>query len=349
VRTKNPITVLGPDGRPLAGAQVYTRIRATGADATVFAGETGGTLGDNPATTDDNGRCVQWLERGQYASTITADDLETFVEPWDSAPAGDSGVDTAWLAPDAVTGAKIGAGAVAYADLAADILSAFIPIGGMIPFAGAGDPAGGRFLLADGRTVSGLTYVTLNAQIGSAAPSPRTHAYNGGVSPGVNLLRLPDKRGRVSVGADDMGTARGAAGRIPNSARVIGQNGGEERHTLLATEMPVHAHTVTLAAAGSHSHGGATGAASIAHSHGTVDGHQFLTDRAAGGGVYDLVGGNQIGNPAANTTVADPIHAHGIGADGSHTHTPSVGNAGSGGAHNVMQPNEIDNVLIRVL
>lgn len=99
MRTKNPITVLGPDGRPLAGASVYTRVRATGDDAEVFAAETGSAPGDNPATSDARGRVVQWCERSDLASTITAPGMDPWVEEWDSAPAADRAIDDLWL-PD---------------------------------------------------------------------------------------------------------------------------------------------------------------------------------------------------------------------------------------------------------
>jgi hypothetical protein len=109
MRTKNPIIVFGPDGRPLAGAQVYTRVRATGADAAVYAAETGAGPGANPSITGADGRPNQWLERGAYASTVTppAGGLAPYVESWDSAPASDGSVDTAWMADKAATVAKV--------------------------------------------------------------------------------------------------------------------------------------------------------------------------------------------------------------------------------------------------
>lgn len=90
-REKNPITVLGPDGRPLAGASVMTRLRATGADATVYAAETGNTPGSNPAITDARGRIVQYLDKGKYSSTVTAAGMDPYVEEWDAVPADDVG------------------------------------------------------------------------------------------------------------------------------------------------------------------------------------------------------------------------------------------------------------------
>jgi hypothetical protein len=110
MRCKNPLCVLGPDGRPLAGAKVQTNLRPAGSAATVYSGETGGGAGSNPATTDAHGKVLQWLERGAYTSLITAEGMEAYSEAWDSAPGGSTGVDHDWLtvvmreAVDAVPG-----------------------------------------------------------------------------------------------------------------------------------------------------------------------------------------------------------------------------------------------------
>lgn len=97
-----------------------------------------------------------------------------------------------------------------------------VPLGGYIATAATGDPDGGYFLLADGRLIDKTTYATFFSAVG--------HAYNGGVDPGSNQMRIPDRRGRGGIGADNMGTGQGAAGRLPNSSRARGQNGGAERH-----------------------------------------------------------------------------------------------------------------------
>lgn len=106
-------------------------------------------------------------------------------------------------------------------------LGAVVPVGAGIPWYGTGDPAainGATFLLADGRLIDKTTFAAFFAAVG--------HVHNGGVDPGSNKVRIPDLRGRAPVGADDMGTVAGAAGRLPNSNRALGQSGGEERHTL---------------------------------------------------------------------------------------------------------------------
>jgi microcystin-dependent protein len=91
-----------------------------------------------------------------------------------------------------------------------------------------------EWMKPDGRLINRITYDAYFARVG--------HAHNGGVDPGSNMVRLPDYRGRAIVGADDMGT--GAAGRLPNSNRVRGQSGGEERHVNTVNEMPRHSHTL---------------------------------------------------------------------------------------------------------
>lgn len=71
-------------------------------------------------------------------------------------------------------------------------------------------------------------------------------------------LTLPDARGRVLVGRDDMSGS--AANRITAAGSgidgtVLGNSGGAQTHTLTATEMPAHTHTI------SHSTGSGTSSA----------------------------------------------------------------------------------------
>lgn len=111
------------------------------------------------------------------------------------------------------------------------LLEAMVPIGVPIPYGGSSLPAGGRWDWADGGLINKTTYSEFFGALG--------HVYNGGVDPGSNMVRKPDKRGRVSVGADNFG--QGAAGRLPNSNRVLGQSGGAERHQHTVAS---HAHYV---------------------------------------------------------------------------------------------------------
>jgi microcystin-dependent protein len=106
------------------------------------------------------------------------------------------------------------------------------PIGASMPYDGTGDPGNG-WVLRDGRLIDKTRYALYFAAVG--------HAYNGGVDPGSNKVRISDGRGRVSVGADNMGSAQGAAGRLTaNGTR--GASGGEEKHALIAGENAPHTH-----------------------------------------------------------------------------------------------------------
>ena len=66
-----------------------------------------------------------------------------------------------------------------------------------------------------------------------------------GIGDGSTTFNVPDLRGRVTAGMDNMGgTAAGRLTGVTGSVYGInlGQAGGEETHTLAAAEMPAHAH-----------------------------------------------------------------------------------------------------------
>jgi microcystin-dependent protein len=140
------------------------------------------------------------------------------------------------------------------------IAIAQVPIGAQLPYAGVGDPTDTRFLLADGRLIDR----TVHAAFFTAAG----HRYNANVDPGSNMVRIPDKRGRVSVGADNMGTAQGAAGVLVTEARTTGERAGSREHTLLRDQMPQHAHTTDVAMRGANEQGVFGGSIPIASTFG---------------------------------------------------------------------------------
>ena len=117
------------------------------------------------------------------------------------------------------------------------------PTGGLIPFAGGGAPSG--WLLCDGSAISRINYATLFATIGTTY----------GVGDGSTTFNLPDLRGRVAVGQDNMGGT--AAGRITSgnsgvAGTTLGASGGNEN-------LHQHSHANTLSDPG-HNHTIATGA-----------------------------------------------------------------------------------------
>ena len=90
-----------------------------------------------------------------------------------------------------------------------------MPVGCVIPFAGAAAPTG--WLLCQGQAVSRTTYAQLFSVIGTTY----------GSGDGSTTFNLPDMRGRVAVGSD---------------ANSPGAQRGETAHKLGISEIPSHSH-----------------------------------------------------------------------------------------------------------
>ncbi len=112
-----------------------------------------------------------------------------------------------------------------------------IPTGVMVPWGSNEVPDG--WLVCDGRVVARVEQAALFAVIGITY----------GAGDGVTTFNLPDMRGRVAVGLDNMGSG---AARVVTDARasVLGGMFGEEKHQLTVAEMPAHAHTYGQAYSG---------------------------------------------------------------------------------------------------
>lgn len=138
------------------------------------------------------------------------------------------------------------------------------PIGTMMDYAGSGDPDEEGWLLCDGRELSRTTYATLFARIGTS----------GGEGDGTTTFNIPDARGVVFAGPDDMGTEQGAASRLTTN-NELGDIAGAETHTLTIAQMPSHSHVID---------GGASGAGGRAYGFGTDPIVATPSTRAEGGG-----------------------------------------------------------------
>lgn len=104
-------------------------------------------------------------------------------------------------------------------------------------FAGATAPAG--WLFCAGQAISRATYAALFAAIGTAY----------GAGDGTTTFNVPDFRGRVSFGKDNMGGT--PANRLTATGGVtgttLGAAGGGETVTLGLAAIPAHSHTVQAA------------------------------------------------------------------------------------------------------
>jgi microcystin-dependent protein len=113
------------------------------------------------------------------------------------------------------------------------------PIGVVLPYAGAAAPTG--WLLCYGQAVSRSTYAALFAVCSTTY----------GVGDGSTTFNLPDLRGRVPAGQDDMGGT--SANRLTNPGTtvggidgdVLGGTGGSETHQLTEAQLAAHDHAVT--------------------------------------------------------------------------------------------------------
>lgn len=107
----------------------------------------------------------------------------------------------------------------------------WIPTGFVGCFAGSTPPA--NTLEAYGQAVSRVTYATLFSVIGT------TH----GAGDGVTTFNLPDLRGRMMIGMDNMGGT--SANRVTAAAAdTLGGTGGSE--TITVAQMPSHDHSATV-------------------------------------------------------------------------------------------------------
>lgn len=179
-----------------------------------------------------------------------------------------------------------------------------MPTGSIADYAGANAPDG--WLLCFGQTVSRTTYSALFAVIGTSF----------GAGDGSTTFGIPDLRGRVIAGQDDMGGTSanrltGVAGGIDGD--VMGSAGGAETHTLDTTQVPNFTGGIGL-------HSGERGS--------------IFT---SGSGVFSgsSIGANYIA-PPATVSGANSIY-----------NTISFSLGAGGGAHNNVQPTMILNKIIR--
>jgi microcystin-dependent protein len=202
-----------------------------------------------------------------------------------------------------------------------------VPIGTVFDFAGAALPTG--WMWCDGRQLAKVgTYAALFAAIGLA------YVYAGDQTLAANF-RVPDLRGRVSAGKDNMGgvSADRLKGTDPKSVNgdVLGETGGEELHKLVPNELPKHKHALD----------GSTGAPTASHLHSVT----YAQSSAPAGGVDALLYKDVASGYGQSTVFFN-------GTETSHTH-PLTGDTGeqlpvtTELSHNNVQPTLILNKIIK--
>jgi len=182
------------------------------------------------------------------------------------------------------------------------------PSGTILDYAGASTPTG--YVLCDGAAYNSATdtsFAALYTAIGNT--------YGGSNS---TDFRVPDMRGRVSIGQDDMGGS--SANRIVETEAhgvngdTLGAVGGVGQHAITTAEMAAHTH----GSAGAHTHTLDTTSGSGGNGSPTYSGFAYSTS------------GDNQGTASSNSA-------------GSHSHS----SVGSGDAHTNLQPSIIINKIIK--
>lgn len=195
-----------------------------------------------------------------------------------------------------------------------------LPVGSIIPWAGASTTPPDGYLFCDGNLKSTATYPDLSAVLGTN--------YNGGSVP-VGQFRVPNLEEKVPIGFKQ--TSPTTPTSSPSTGQTnygkVGNIGGVASATLLTSNLPVHNHdkgSLSTISNGEHRH--------------TIIGEQ--ASGVGDGNDDDIVlhnGGKSgwVQYSMPGNTSREPIQP-----SGSHTHTISgnTGNSGSGTAHENRMP-----------
>lgn len=195
---------------------------------------------------------------------------------------------------------------------------------------------GSGWTLAHGQSVSGSTYHTT-----------------------TGLSNVPDLRGRVIAGIDNMGGLNAnnlTASNFPNRNN-LGGTGGADTHTLTGAQSGEKGHTHAASSVsgsiggsdGTHIHGITEPNSGLGHSH-TLPfvGHNVASGTDPAGLVYSTTDANYNANYSTtgitvNSTNSGHGHAHTLTASGQ---TITASNATS--AHNNTQPTLVANYFIKI-
>ena len=184
-----------------------------------------------------------------------------------------------------------------------------IPVGGLMPYAGATSPEG--WLLCDGSAINRTTYANLFALIGTTYGSGN----------GTTTFNVPDMRSRMPIGA---GAGTGL------TSRALAATGGAESVVIASGNLPLHQHTTA------HTHGTTIATTTALTATGAPNDNTTAgpNDNTSDGPNDNGTGDYSPGYPHDH----DMQHRHGnsnTGTDGSHDHgVYYVTDTGSGTARN---------------
>ena len=189
-----------------------------------------------------------------------------------------------------------------------------MPAGMIFPYAGSSIPTGG-YLFCAGQAVSRSTYADLFTAIGTTY----------GTGDGSSTFNLPDLRGRVIAGQDDMEGS--SANRLTNQTGgldgdTLGATGGSETHVLTEAQLASHTHSVNSVTIG------------------TLAPNTTGQNTPNSGGIL----GQALDINNGNLSTSTSSFINGIGTN---SHTASLANTGSGSAHNNVQPTIVLNYVIK--
>lgn len=267
-------------------------------------------------------------------------------------------------------------GFISLSRLAAAVQNLLVPTGAMMDYSGKTSLPNAGWVWASGRTIgnasSGATeranidtlalytllwndWANTELPIQDSAGSATTRGVSASNDFAANKrLPVPDCRGRVRAGKDDMGgsvAARLTATTVDGT--VMGNAGGTETHALSEAELAAHVHSGAVHTHDfSHTHTGPSHTHDISHTHGYGSPSGSFPNGSGGSNCWASNLSNTSTTGAASTSTSGAGGTGNTGAAStSTTGNPTAANTGSDGsgtAHTSVQPTIIFTAIIKL-